>query len=729
MPMRKSSQNDIFVNNFYHELGTQSEEAAGYENDPVSETGLYNKTKFFLSVKEALEHSQSDICWSIISFDIEKFALYNMWYGEQAGTKLLMDIAGFIRENKEKWQAVAGYFGNDDFAFAMPYDEEKIEQIHQEIGALLKSHSNKLNVFAAFGVYQIEDKTEDVFSMYERANIACASVKGNYAERIKKFDNAMLEQLEYEYLLFTDIQKALKNKEFTFYLQPKCNMKNGKIVGAEALVRWMSPEKGMISPGNFIPFLEKSGFISELDKYVWEKVCKWQRSMIDRGKNVVPVSVNVSRMDMYTLDVAEYFSDLIKKYELPANLIEIEITESIYADGDDFIHKTAANLRKHGFRVLMDDFGKAYSSLNLLSEIEVDVLKIDMHFLSQENKNKKKSVEILAMIRNMADMMGLGVVIEGVETKEEKNFLIEKGCIYGQGYYFYRPMSISDFEEIMKNSENIEDTDVYTEDFEHLHLKDFLNRNIISETMLSKVLGAVAFYDVCNNKITIARYNESYAALAGYNGFSEDIITQFSKRIFKDDFDKMLYMFNIARANKEAPAFCDIRRRKEDGTVMWLHMKTFYLCERSGGHTIYYSTLSDVTDFHQMNETLRFFNDMPGGYYRYKNNADFDFVYVSQRFLDIFGYTREEIKKEFDDKFMNMVHPEDRPLVAQEIKNAEETDGNYIFNCRMMSKNGYIAVIDQSRLVKCEKQEVFQGIILPDYKNNEKSVPGQTKRE
>lgn len=240
-------------------------------------------------------------------------------------------------------------------------------------------------------------------------------------------------------------------------------------------------------------------------------------------------------------------------------------------------------------------------------------------------------------------------------------------------------------------------------------------QNAFSLNMLDNIIGAMAFYDVQGDNISIIRYNEQYAALFGDKTTQVDINLHFGQQLYQAEYQQIFQMFKNARENITTGSELDLRRRRADGTDIWIHMKMFYLYQRNG-HDIFYSTVRDVTTLRKNNEVLQFLNnDMPGGYYRHLNNSDCDFTHISQRFLDLFGYTRQEIRDLFDDKFINMVHPADRQTVRDSIAAMMKTGGNFTQPCRMMSKNGYIYVLDQSRLIMHEDRQIFQGIILCDF--------------
>ena len=239
------------------------------------------------------------------------------------------------------------------------------------------------------------------------------------------------------------MQNALLNNEFVMYLQPKYSISANRIIGAEALTRWISPEKGMISPADFIPLFEKNGFIVKLDRFIWEEACKKIRSWIDKGITPVPISVNISREYLHSFDVVEYISELVKKYNIPKHYLELEITESAESTGVEGI---VGRLKDAGFTMLMDDFGSGYSSLNMLKTTRFDVLKIDRDFLS-EFMESDRGRKIIAHTISMSHDIGLDIIAEGVETTEQAHFLSVCGCDAAQGFLYSRPLSQKDFDE------------------------------------------------------------------------------------------------------------------------------------------------------------------------------------------------------------------------------------------------------------------------------------------
>lgn len=248
-----------------------------------------------------------------------------------------------------------------------------------------------------------------------------------------------------------DINQAFDNNEFCFYLQPKCNAETGAIVGAEALVRWNHPEYGLVSPGEFIPLLERESMVTRFDLFIWRSVCEMLSRWDGEGRNLVPVSVNVSMTDIEAIDVARVLGDLLDRFSIDARLLQVEITESAIAHNMDVVEETIRDLHARGIAVLMDDFGSAYSSLNMLKDINVDAIKLDMKFVDLNADNAAKGLKIIESVIDMAYQLRLSIIAEGAQTAEQVSKLRELGCMYIQGYYFCRPLTVGKMEDLLEH--------------------------------------------------------------------------------------------------------------------------------------------------------------------------------------------------------------------------------------------------------------------------------------
>ena len=412
-------------------------------------TGVYSKEFFFQKVRERLqEDPEGD--YSIVCSNIENFKLVNDIFGVTAGDTLLQEVAGIARFMVEP-DGFCGRFNADRFLCLQRRERERQDRQNfgpregMELSPLLKS------IVMRWGIYEITDPSIPVEQMCDRAMLAANSIRGQYNQFFAVYDESLRNQLLREKAITDAMQEALDQRQFVVYYQPKYSLTEECLAGAEALVRWIHPEWGMISPSEFIPLFEKNGFIPKLDQYVWEQVCAQLQHWRETGRPVLPVSVNVSRADMYQKDVVQVLSDLTKQYGIPPEYLHLEITESAYTENTRTITATVGKLRAMGFVVEMDDFGSGYSSLNMLSQMDLDVLKLDGSFIVNET-GKSAELSILNDVISMAHRMRLAVVAEGVESRSQLEQLRAVGCDYVQGFYFAKPMPEAEFEELLNAS-------------------------------------------------------------------------------------------------------------------------------------------------------------------------------------------------------------------------------------------------------------------------------------
>ena len=435
-------------------------------------TGMYSKEFFYQKVRERLLENPGTE-YSIVCSNIENFKLYNDTFGREMGDRLLRDAAGVARQQVGE-KGFCGRFTADRFLYLVTREQEqqdranfghKIDLLDEDVAATFKG------ITMRWGVYEITDRSVPVEQMCDRALLAMDSIKGRYNEFFAVYDDALRGRLLREKAITDAMEPALEQEQFVVYYQPKYSLKNNSLAGAEALVRWIHPEWGFMSPGEFIPLFESNGFILKLDEYVWEKVCAQLQAWKKAGLPIRPVSVNVSRADMYQASLADELETLTKRYDLDPAYLHLEITESCYSENPAQIITTVEELRRRGFIVEMDDFGSGYSSLNMLSQLKLDILKLDMTFIQSE---MEKSIDrsILYDVISMAHRMHLNVVAEGVETREQMNRLLTVGCDYVQGYFLARPMPRDEFEKLLAAQHTALEP-------LHLHRSDDVPRSIL----------------------------------------------------------------------------------------------------------------------------------------------------------------------------------------------------------------------------------------------------------
>lgn len=409
-------------------------------------TGLYNKKYFMEKVSERLKNAKSgEYC--IVSTDVRDFKLINDMFGVEKGDEVLIAIAETIR-HLAKEGTVYGRINSDRYCIFMPTerytDELLINEIERLSGCISKSN---YQVRIHSGVYVIKNPSMDVSVAIDRANMALRSIKDSYTEVIAHYNEKLREIRIREQKITADFDRAIEGGQFNIFLQPQISV-GGETLGAEALVRWMHPERGIIPPDEFIGVFERTGLIAGMDRYVWELACKQLNNWKREGQDKFHISVNISPKDFYFTDIYGTFTELIDKYEISPKNLRLEITETAIMSDLKKQLSLIDRLRSFGFAVEMDDFGSGYSSLNMLKDINVDTLKIDMGFLRRtESSNKERSIAIINTIISLSKQLGMEVITEGVETREQVDFLTNAGCDIFQGYYFAKPMNISDFEK------------------------------------------------------------------------------------------------------------------------------------------------------------------------------------------------------------------------------------------------------------------------------------------
>lgn len=408
-------------------------------------TGLYNKDYFFEVARKCLK-KHPDLEFLMICTDIKDFKMINDFLGTKIGDTVLLNVAKMLKERITGGVA-CGRLGNDIFAVLMPkknYNEAAF--LDEASEALLSGMAKEISypVVNYVGVYEIAEPTIPISVMCDRARMAISTIKGDYHKRIAYYDNELRDGILHEQELIRDLNEAISQEQIKMYLQPQVAA-DGRLLGAEALVRWNHPRKGPIAPGDFIPLFEKNGLISDVDQYIWENACKQLKRWKELGKADLYISVNISPRDFYFLNVYQIFTDLVRKYNIEPQNVKLEITETAIVMDFKRQMDLITRLRRTGFVVEMDDFGSGYSSLNMLKDIHVDILKIDMAFLKKA-RDEERSKKILQMVIGLSRQLGMPVITEGVESAEQVAFLKEMGCDMFQGYYFARPMTAEEFE-------------------------------------------------------------------------------------------------------------------------------------------------------------------------------------------------------------------------------------------------------------------------------------------
>ena len=418
--------------------------AARYLAHHDSLTKVLNADAFYERSRDMVTN-RPETPWVMITGNIMNFRLINTLFGVFKGNEALVRTASLLREMSEQARGLCGRLGGDQFAVLIPQNEYHEQALQKIAGKLTEIYSSGMFTFCIhFGVYMIDNPRIPVSVMCGRANSALRTIREDLTRTVAHFDDSLLQKILLEQAVIGSFEEALRDRQFKMYLQPQVD-RDGRIFGAEALVRWQKPDGSIMMPGDFIETLEGAGLIQKLDIYMWE--CAVRQLSVWKGteKGQLAISVNMSAKDFYSIDVYEVLTGLVEQYGVECRLLRLEITETALLAEPEKSLKVVSRLRERGFFVEIDDFGSGYSSLSLLKNIKADMLKIDMGFL-HEISDRERSRIILRSVINLAGDLGMEVLTEGVETEQQLQCLSDMGCGSFQGYYFSRPIPVEAFE-------------------------------------------------------------------------------------------------------------------------------------------------------------------------------------------------------------------------------------------------------------------------------------------
>lgn len=573
-----------------------TDEAQTMERDVL--TGVYRRASFYIYAARMLRKGK--VHSAIVTWDINRFKIINELYGLEAGDRVLILLADAIRDYVGE-NGVVGRLASDNFAACIPADDLRPEEMMERIQSRMKLEGVKLRMDLYCGIYLVKDPEVPVGLMCDRANLALSTIKQSYLKRFAYYDDEMRNRLLEEQQLINEMQTALEQRQFCFYLQPIGSVARGTAVAAEALVRWNHPVKGLISPAVFIPLAEKNGFITKIDWYVWEEVCRYIRERKQDGEVFLPVSVNMSRMDFYVPDICDRICELTRRYGVSTDELRFEITENAYMEDPERMVEIASQLRARGFQVLMDDFGSEYSSLNMLKDIQVDFLKIDMRFLDGFDKSGRAANVITSVVR-MAKWLDTSVVAEGVETREQLRFLRSIGCDLVQGYYYSRPLPTERWEQFLEQSEleQVKMPEAMVPEFDF----DALLHNREVDYLFADMMGPAGIYEMLGDSLEILRVNDRYYDLMEVQPSQIYLDTKDAfTHVWAEDQGVLIGACIQARSDGEVQV-ATIRRNSRLGRMLWLKVKIRFVGKRGEG-SVFFFAIEDITALKKMEEELK----------------------------------------------------------------------------------------------------------------------------
>lgn len=648
-----------------------------YEAEHDKLTGLLNKNSFVREADRMIQENPSTD-YLLVRFDINSFKIVNDLFGYAAGDELLAYI-GTVTRYMMGENARCGRIDGDHFGICMPSSDFDAKVFTEEFTKRVNLVELDFNIVLCFGVCNIDNRKLSVNIYCDRALMAQSSVKGKFVKNYALYDDEMRQKLISEQRIISDMSAALKDNQFKVYFQPQYNHRNGRIVGAEALVRWIHPKRGIISPGDFIPVFENNGFITQLDEFVWDSACHWLSDWMNEKDGVpITISVNVSRIDLYNPKLIDILRGIIEKYNVPYSFFRLEITESAYVEDPRFFIDIVTKLRALGFIIEMDDFGSHYSSLNMLKDVTVDILKLDMRFLSGGSTDRGGS--ILDSVVGMAGRLGMEVIAEGVETKEQADFLTCIGCNLIQGFYYSKPVPVSEFEEKLTRNinENYHDEllalDAGTTAFERLLTPDSPEMQ-----MFSNYVGACVIFEQLGNRVEFRRCNKRFDELINldgeYSGDFIDILCEESKTIFANALEEAIHL--------ELPVECIVHLENVGNRDFWLKLSLRAFANPNYAQHVFFAAVDDISEqvntAEELRATIELLNitlgEMNVTVFEYDIERDWLSYQIFKKGCEPIRRTANDFGKNLTGR--SVMHPDDRHLfneMIERIRNGEQLD-------------------------------------------------------
>lgn len=676
-------------------------------------TGLLSK-EYFCQQAEKILRSNPDKTYDIICSDVENFKLINDAFGMQGGNKVLKTMGGICQKSTDTLGGICSRFHADQFVSMIEHTEGYSDELYEALTAETREKCGISNIVIKWGIYQTGDRKISVEQMYDWALQGARSIKGQYGRYYVFYDDKLRSEMLRDQAILDCMEEALEQGQFQVKLQPKYKAAGGLFTDAEALVRWCHPEWGMQSPAVFIPLFERNGFITKLDQYVWEKVCQLMQQWDKEGLEPVNISINVSRADVYNVNLVDTLLDLVKCYNIAPKRLHLEITESVYTESPEDIIQNVTRLREKGFVVEMDDFGSGYSSLNMLNRMPMDILKLDMQFIRTEME-MPESRRTLRYIIGLAHWLNLSVVAEGVETKEQLEHLRNLGCDYIQGYYLAKPMDPADFEELFR--QQIPEQEKKDQTFQLIgEKKEKKGILLLVDNREEKRQQLEKLFEDSYELVTAVNETEVLWNIEGFgNRISAFLISMAAVR----ERDNSVWK-SIQREKKvwKTPVLVmgdENEHTEEEALEMGaddfvfdtrlgrsFRLRVEKMLRRERADETYLNNKARENQFKEQQEFLN--TTLPGGMIGGYREKGCPVYFINHSMLNYLGYeNREEFIKDVNGLLGNGIHPEDRERAEHQVEEGLNKQGRYSTDYRMKKKDGtYIWIHDTGCCIETE---------------------------
>ncbi len=652
-------------------------------------TGLLNRESSFAEA-ERMICSHEPGYYVLSCYDVDSFKVVNDQYGTERGDETLVHIGNCINELVSEFSGLTCRLSADKFAILCPVKFIDSEKIHENHVKSMSPPCISRKIRIRIGRYIVDDISLPISAMLDRATLAEESIKGRYDVYISYFTDSMRAGFIREQQLVNAMADAIGKNEFEVWYQPQFNHATGAMIGAEALVRWKH-DGVYISPEEFIPVFERGGFIYEMDQFIWNEVCRVLRSRLDAGLKPVPLSVNISRRDLFHQHFIQVFTDIINKYSIPNNLIRLEVTESAFAESTKVIIAKVDELINLGFIVEIDDFGSGYSSLNTLKDVPASILKLDMKFL-EETSNAKRGGNILESVVLMAKWLGMAVIAEGVETLAQADYLKSIGCNYVQGYLYARPMPLDEFEKLCASS-SLEERHNRLVTADSPDNNTFWDPNLMETLVFNTCADSACVFEYRDGKTELLRYNDRYKQVLGAH-FPVGSVTEKTdshNRLDKKN-RKKLFDSIISAIETREETTCEISLPDSDGHTQYLR-PTIRVIAKAVDRYLLYCVIDNVTELREaqmglyaanenITEQRQLLDNLPCGVALYEYVGEkISVVHINKRYWQMVGRKAANHSKK---SVIEKVHPDDRALIMQEIGAAIRHNRNITVDIRIL---------------------------------------------
>lgn len=649
----------------------------------MSSQDRFRRVEDFYSSIKSIMRADTSSTYFLVSMDLDNFNFINDLFGYEAGDTLLQKLTESFETNLQEGEFFSRIHA-DNFIFGLRREYGSAVQrmldmldIKDGIETVLPKH---YSFVCSGGIAPVEGNKLSLPALLDQAHFARKRAKGSHHHTFLYFDQKMYDELQWKKIITLSMEMALQNNEFEMYLQPKIAIKTNEISGAEALVRWNSPRYGMIYPDRFIPILEQNGFIKQLDFHILEQACAFIRDLLDKGESPTPISVNFSKVHLRSPSFADRLCQTVEGYGISTNYIEVELTENVFVDDFQLLHRVITELKNHGFKVSLDDFGRAYSSLNYLKDLPLDVIKIDKGFLSASTQSENGRIVIEKMVELIKSLHMLSVM-EGVEEDDQVRFLEKINCDIGQGYYYAKPMPAGYYQEYLRKGTQklFEEKDSLLEQTEELLLSKDL-----------RALGKSIDIGLLKGHLTqppkVEYINETALHYVGYTAreFKDIFHSNLLHLIHPDDMSIVHNIMNELRDNG-APQYFRLRALHKSGAERILQGSATYVpgTEEDG---MAICSFRDVTNESERNAVLLAVDQSDDIIFDYLVATDI--TKFSDKYKKVLGFDPNDPEYHWNQDMRTLVHPDDIPLLEGWIQESHHRHDTIKLELRFHAANG-----------------------------------------